>query len=151
MKIAFFDVSNVSGHKEIAKVVIRDRGTDSPVLQDQKALLFGISRNLLVLPVLVAKIDTSKYPNGFPAYAYGDYIYQGGYVFNISAETGIIERGRITHLNSTELLKSGYYFNSPYLVKRSLYISDVLCTISDKMIKMNSLETLAEMGKLQVP
>jgi inhibitor of cysteine peptidase len=151
VKIVLFDVSNVSEPKEIAEVVIGDRGTDSPVLRDSKALLFSRSRNLLVLPVLVAEIDPGKYPGGVPANAYGDYVWQGAYVFNISAETGITERGRITHLKSADLLKSGYYFDSPYSVKRALYIGDVLYTVSDKMIKLNSLDTLAEIGKVQLP
>ncbi|MDH5636819.1 MAG: beta-propeller domain-containing protein, partial [Candidatus Bathyarchaeota archaeon] len=116
------------------------------------AFLFGKSRNLLVIPVLVAEIDESKYPNGVPPNAYGDYVWQGAYVFNISIDEGLVLRGGITHLeNDTELMKSGYYFFSPYSVKRSLYIDNVLYTISDQRIKINSLEDLGEINEIELP
>jgi len=151
VKISLFDVSDVKKPKEIAKYEIGDRGTDSPILRDHHALLFDKSKNLLVLPVLVAEIDPEKYPNGVPPYTYGDYVWQGAYVFRISQTGGLVLRGRITHLeNSTDLIKSGYYFYSSYSVKRSLYIGDVLYTISDKMIKMNSLGNLGEINKVDL-
>ncbi len=152
VKISLFDVSDVEKPKEIAKYEIGDRGTDSPVLRDHHAFLFDRSKNLLVLPVLVAEIDPEKYPNGVPSYAYGDYVWQGAYVFHISPDQGLVLRGRITHIeDATDLLKSGYYFYSSYSVKRSLYIDNVLYTISDKMIKMNSLDNLAEIGRVELP
>lgn len=152
VKISLFDVSDISKPKEITKYEIGDRGTTSPVLRDHKAFLFDKSKGLLVLPVLVAEIDEDKYPNGVPPYTSGDYVWQGAYVFNISLEKGLIFRGGITHLeNNTDLLKSGYYFSSAYSVKRALYIDNVLYTISDKKIKMNSLENLDEISELTLP
>ncbi len=152
VKISLFDVSDVSKPKEIAKYIIGDRGTDSPVLRNHKALLFDKSRKLLVLPVLIAKIDKEKYPNGVPPNTYGEYVWQGAYVFNISPEEGIILKGGVTHLdNNIDLEKSGYYFNSPYSVKRALYINNILYTISDKKIKMNNIETLQEINQLNIP
>lgn len=150
VKISLFDVSNVSAPKEMSKVTIGDRGTDSPVLRDAKALLFSRSRNLLVLPVLVAKIDASKYPEGVPPYAYGDYVWQGAYVFNISEETGFTQLGTISQINTAGTQISSYY-SSSYDIKRSMYIDDVLYTISDKMIKMNDLDNLEELGTVQLP
>jgi uncharacterized secreted protein with C-terminal beta-propeller domain len=152
IKIALFDVSNVSQPKEIGKIVIGDRGTDSPVLQDHKAFLFSRSRGLLVLPILLAEVDEAKYPYGVPPNAYGDFVWQGAYVFNLTLEEGFVFRGRITHLdNATDLMKSGFYFYSPYSVKRALYIDDVLYTISDKRMKMNSLTDLNEIGVVELP
>ena len=133
VKISLFDVSNVSSPTELAKYEIGDRGTESPVLQDHRAFLFSQSRNLLVMPILLAEIDESQYPAGVPPYMQGEYVYQGAYEFNISVEGGITLQGSITHLdNATDLLFSGYYYASPYSVKRSLYIEQVLYTISDK-------------------
>ena len=152
VKISLFDVTDVSKPKEMAKYEIGDRGTDSPVLWDHKALLFDGPRNLLVFPVLIAEIDEDKYPSGVPPNAYGDYVWQGAYVFHISPEQGIVLRGGITHLDDiVDLLKSGYYFDSPYSVKRSLYIDNALYTISNKRIKMNSLETLEEIKQIDLP
>jgi len=151
VKISLFDVSDVEHPQEIDKYIIGDRGTESPVLSDHKAFLFDRSRSLLVIPVLVAEIDEAKYPNGHPPNTYGDYVFQGAYVFNISL-SGLVLKGRITHLtNTTELMKSGYYFDSAYSVERSLYIDNVLYTISSKKIKMNSLETLEEINEIEIP
>jgi uncharacterized secreted protein with C-terminal beta-propeller domain len=143
IKIALFDVSDVSNPVEISKYEIGDRGTDSPVLWDHKAFLFDKSRNLLVIPVLVAEIDESKYPKGVPPSAYGEYVWQGAYVFDISLDQGLQLKGKITHIeNIAEPEQEYYYFYSPFSIERSLYIGDVLYTISQAKIMMNNLENL---------
>ncbi len=152
VKISLFDVSDVENPKEMDKYEIGDRGTDSPVLSDHKAFLFDRSRNLLVLPVLVAEIDEEKYPEGVPQWTQGEYVWQGAYVFDVSLSEKIVFKGGITHLeNDNDLMRSGYYFFSPYSVKRALYIGDVLYTISDKKIKMNNLENLDEINAVGLP
>ena len=151
VKISLFDVSDVSEPRELAKVIIGDRGTDSPVLRDHKAFLFSRSRHLLVLPVLVAEIDPNAYSGGVPPNAEGEYVFQGAYVFDVSLTGGFRLRGMITHLDGDDaLLKSGFYFESEYSVERSLYIDDVLYTISNGMIKMNSLEDLEEINRVEL-
>jgi len=145
VKISLFDVTDVKEPKEIAKYEIGDRGTDSPVLSDHKALLFDKSKKLLVIPVLVAEINEEQYPEGVPPYAYGDYVWQGAYVFSISLDEGLVLRGRITHIEDATDLNFSY----PYFVERSLYIDNVLYTISDKKIKMNSLENLDEINEVE--
>jgi len=150
VKISFFDVSDVENPIEIDKYEIGDRGTDSPILWDHKALLFDKEKNLLAIPVLEAKINEEQYPGGVPSNAYGDYVWQGLYVFDIS-EDGLELRGRITHIEDLdEYMKSGFYFSSDYMVQRSLYIEDVLYTISAKKIKMNNLADLSEIGEVEL-
>ena len=144
VKIALFDVSDVNNPREVAKVEIGDRGTDSYALHDHKAFLFSKSKNLLVIPILLAEIDEDKYADGIPQWQYGDYTWQGAYVFSLSPEEGFDLKGTITHLDDDAFKKSGYYWNSPLSVKRSLYMDDVLYTISDSMIKMNSLDNPEE-------
>jgi uncharacterized secreted protein with C-terminal beta-propeller domain len=150
VKISLFDVSDVSNPVELAKYEIGDRGTDSPILYDHKSLLFDKKKNLLVIPVLVAEIDSSKYEGEIPNWASGDYIWQGAYVFDISLE-GLNLKGRITHVkNNEELLGRGYYFGSSYIVQRTLYIDNVLYTISSMKVKMNNLETIAEINEIDI-
>jgi inhibitor of cysteine peptidase len=156
VKIALFDVSDVNNPREIDKEIIGHRGTDSPVLWDHKAFLFDKSRNLLVIPVLVAKVDESEYPGGVPSWAYGEPVWQGAYVFHVSLDAGIRLEGRITHIESTADLEEGYYYYySPFSVERSLYISgeagDVLYTISDAKIMMNNLENLDYINEVELP
>ncbi|MBA7474627.1 hypothetical protein ES707_09981 [subsurface metagenome] len=150
MKISLFDVSDVSNPVELAKYEIGDRGTDSPILYDHKALLFDRARNLLVIPVMEAKIDPSQYDEEIPSWAHGEPVWQGAYVFDISLD-GIELRGRITHMDdNADLLKRSYYFGSDYSVQRSLYIDNVLYTISSMKVKMNNLETLAEINQVEL-
>ncbi len=56
VKMAIFDVSDVENPKEMFKVTIGDRGTDSPVLTDHRAFLFDKEKGLLVLPITLAQI-----------------------------------------------------------------------------------------------
>jgi uncharacterized secreted protein with C-terminal beta-propeller domain len=151
VKISLFDVSDVNNPVEISKLEIGDRGTDSPVLWDHKAFLFDRSRNLLVMPILEAEVDQSKYPGGVPANAYGEPVYQGAYVFDISVDEGLELKGRITHVgNVTDPEQGYYYYYSPFSVERSLYIDDILYTISDAKIKMNDLENLDYINEVQL-
>jgi inhibitor of cysteine peptidase len=145
VKISLFDVSNVSNPIQIANYTIGDRGTDSPVLTDHKAFLFDKSKNLLVIPVLVAEIDESQYPEGVPPYAYGTPVWQGAYVFNITLTDGFVLRGKVTHgEDSIGVAESSYW------VKRALYIDNVLYTISDREVKLNSLEDLAFIKEIEL-
>ncbi len=148
VKMAIFDVTDVSDPKELHKVVIGDRGTDSYVLQDHKAFLFDRDKNLLVIPILLAEIKGDK--ETLPSNTYGDYVFQGAYVYDVTLENGFDLKGRITHYDDDQtFLKSGYYyFDDQYSVKRSLYIDNVLYTISGKKIKLNDLSDLEEIKDL---
>jgi uncharacterized secreted protein with C-terminal beta-propeller domain len=146
VKISIFDVSDVSNPIQIANYTIGDRGTDSPILTDHKAFLFDKSKNLLVIPVLVAEINETQYPEGVPPYAYGTPIWQGAYVFNITLTEGLVLKGKITHGEDGAGVSE-----SSYWVKRALYIENVLYTVSDKKIKINNLEDLTEIKEIQLP
>ena len=152
VKLSLFDVSDIANPKEVAKVVIGDRGSDSQALNDPKAILFDKSKNgLLVLPILEAKIDPSKYANNeVPQFTYGDPVFQGAYVFSVSPDTGFTLRGKITHVSAEEMLKMGNYFYSNAAVQRSLYIDNYLYTVSDIYVKANDLSTLADISSVQI-
>jgi uncharacterized secreted protein with C-terminal beta-propeller domain len=152
VKISLFDVSDVRNPREIDKEIIGHRGTDSPVLWDHKAFLFDKSRNLLVIPVLEAKVNEAEYPQGVPSDAYGEPVWQGAYIFHVSLDAGISLEGRITHIeNLGDLEQEYYYFYSPFSVTRSLYIGDVLYTISGAKIMMNNLENLDYINEVELP
>lgn len=144
IKMAMFDVSDMENPKEMFKIEIGDRGTDSPILNDHKALLFSKEKNLLVIPILEAKLTEEQKKNNEEGNIHGEYDYQGAYVFNIDMEKGFDLRGRITHFtNKNVFKKSGYYFDGrDFSVKRSLYIGDVLYTVSDQKIFSNRLDNL---------
>ena len=152
VKLALFDVTDPENPKEVSKYVIGDRGTDSYALQDHKAFLFSKDKNLLVIPVLLAEIPEAQKKDASGS-EYGDYTFQGAYVFELTKENGFVLKGRITHVTDQESFKKSgyYYFGSGDLVKRSLYIGNVLYTVSGKFIKMNSLNDLKELNEVKLP
>jgi len=151
LKMAIFDVTDFANPKELHKVVIGDRGTDSPVLFDHKAFLFSKGKNLLAIPVLLAEIGQSlKDDPNTEKFTYGDYVYQGTYVYNISLDKGFELKGRITHYeDDSAFQKAGYYFGEgDNSISRNLYIDDSLYSISSGKIKINSLNDLADQGEI---
>lgn len=153
LKIAVFDVSDVEHPVESAKIVIGDRGTDSAALYDHKAFLFDHERNLLVLPVNLAEIDETKYGGEIPTNAYGEVVWQGAYVLDIS-ENKIKERGRITHIDASDDVKDEYgyrYYDWNKQIQRSLFMDDVLYTISNAKVKANDLNDLTEINSVKLP
>ena len=149
IKISLFDISDVENPRELAKIEIGDRGSDSPALYNHHAFLFSRARNLLVIPILEAQIDEDDFAGEVPPNFYGDFVYQGAYVFDISRD-GIELRGQVTHIDDDSLLRSGYWFESEYAVERSLYIEDNLYTISQGRMKINDLGTLEEVTTIDL-
>lgn len=147
MKLAVFDVTDVAHPKEMFKEVIGDRGTDSELLRDHKALLFDREKELLAFPVRVMEVQGDKVTDNFPQY--GQFTFQGAYVYKLNLQDGFSLRGKITHLTDEDFLKAGYHsFNSEKEIKRILYIKDVLYTVSDRMLKANGLVGLEERNAL---
>jgi uncharacterized secreted protein with C-terminal beta-propeller domain len=146
IKISFFDVTTVSEPRELAKWEIGDRGTDSPILTDHKAFLFDKEKSLMVLPVSVAEIDESQYGGEVPPFTYGRTVWQGAYVFTVSLENEekIALKGTITHIEDGNISDTSNY------ITRTLYIGNILYTISANKIKMNSLSDLSEINTLEL-
>jgi len=140
VKLSLFDVTNVTAPTEaIPSYVVEGGWSDSMVLTDHKAFLFDKSKQLLALPVSINwynVIGDTYYPKGF---------WQGEYVFDVSLSSSFVLRGNVTHQgNNPEPWDTNYW------VKRALYIDNVLYTISDKKVKMNSLEDLGLLNEIQL-
>ncbi|NOR17393.1 hypothetical protein GQ543_06770 [candidate division WOR-3 bacterium] len=141
VKISLFDVSDLENPIELSKYEIEndDEGwywAQSSALYEHKAFLFDKEKNLMVIPV-------------------GDYSKESAYVFDISVEGGIELKGTITHDIEVEPEEEydpwgDYYYMGNYgnSIKRTLFIEDMLYTISDNMVKMNDLETLEEINSI---
>lgn len=134
VKISLFDVSDVTNPIEMGKYEIKEgEWSHSQALYDHKAFLFDKEKQLLVMPV-----------------SYSDYdeYWQGAHVFTINLDEGIKLRGKITH--EQDDAREYWEYQSYSYVSRSLYIEDVLYTISNDMIKMNDLSTLSEINSVQL-
>jgi uncharacterized secreted protein with C-terminal beta-propeller domain len=154
MKIAIFDVSDVANPREMHKVEIGDRGTDSYALNDHKAFLFDRQKNLLVLPVALAELTPEQKSSAdYQPNDYGRFTFQGAYVYDVSLAGGFALKGRITHMDGTGEMENGYgygYYGSSDAVRRSLYIGDYLYTVSEARIKANSLGDLGELADVRL-
>ncbi len=145
VKISLYDVTNETNPVEAANVSLGDRGTQSQVLYDPHAFLYVPGRQYIVLPVDLAIIDPSQYPGGVPPYAYGNIVWQGAYVYQVNETTGFTYIGRVAHGNGT--VNGAYsWYGSPTEIRRSLYIGDVLYTVSQTEVLASSLADLSEIG-----
>jgi inhibitor of cysteine peptidase len=155
LKLALFDVSNVNNPVQVANYVIGDRGTDSAVLTDPKAFMFDKEQNLLVIPVNLALVSEANKQQG--SSAYGDMVWQGAYVFSVSANGNFTLKGTVTHLNATLLNSQGHltnymdYYNSEnQWITRSLFIGNTLYTVSNAEVKLNSLTDMSQIAEINL-
>jgi inhibitor of cysteine peptidase len=146
VKLAIFDVSDVSNPIELYKEVIGDRGTRSPAEENHKAFLFDKEKGLLVLPVTVAELKEGQSKD-----QEGEFTFQGAYVYDVNLDDGFQLRGKVTHYDDdSEFQKSGYYFYGTSEITRSMYINDVLYTLSNKRLQLNDLSSLEKITSLDL-
>jgi len=151
LKVALFDVTDVSNPVEMCKVIIGDRGTDSELLNNHKALLFSKSKNLLAFPVTVMEKQPLAEGDTGSVTEYGTFTFQGAYIYQIDLQYGLQLRGKITHLSPKDYELAGdYWYDSDKNVQRILYLGDTLYTISEAMLKAHHLGTLKEIGSLEL-
>lgn len=151
LKIAMFDVTDVANPVELHKVVIGDRGTDSELLYNHKALLFDKERGLMALPVTLAEIpQTVKDDPEFGDNTYGESTFQGAYVYNVSAEDGFDFKGRISHYTDAQLENFDYYWYGEEDIKRILWIGDYLYTVSYAVVQANLKADLSEVSRVEL-
>jgi uncharacterized secreted protein with C-terminal beta-propeller domain len=148
MKMAIFDVSDVSNPLQMFSEKIGDRGTDSELLRNHKALLFSKDRNLLAFPVRIMEVRGDA---GTNVLEYGSFSFQGAYVYNIDLVNGFVPKGKITHLSTEDCLNANnYWYDDGKYIERILYIDDTLYTLSKGMIKANATADLQEINSLEI-
>jgi inhibitor of cysteine peptidase len=131
VRLALFNVTNVSAPSVTDSIELGGRGSDSEVLQDPKAFLFDRDTNLLVLPVqLVGQSGWVAYKKYQPPEEAGTW--GGAYVFTVTPSGGFHLEGTVEHYDSGS--------GSPSPVRRSLYINDTLYTLSSDMVVMSDLK-----------
>jgi len=157
LKIAIFDVSDVSKPVQQFMATIGGAGTYSEVLNNPKALLFSKEKSLLALPVSENNYESINNSSNES--------YQGAYIYNIDLVNGIKLKGKITHMdegdktkqnntnqNNSKGISDSIYpsSNGQYFVDRILYIKENLYTLSNGLIKANDINTLKEKSKLKL-
>lgn len=141
VKMALFDVTDPTNPVEMYTVNIGDRGTDSEALHNHKAFLFDREKEILVIPITLAEIEGEPSADN----QYGVVTFQGAYVYNINLDIGFDLKGRITHHDNFDDTNS---YNRTTAIRRSLYIEDVLYSMSNVRLQLNDLLTLDILKKL---
>jgi uncharacterized secreted protein with C-terminal beta-propeller domain len=133
VKVALFDVSDVSRPKALDTYGIGGMQTDSEVLRDHKALLFDKGRDILSIPISSYdgyNLDKTASQDSLER---GNAPWNGFFVFGMSPEEGIELKGTIRHDDRAD---SGYESSSG---GRSFFIKDTLYTLTPGLMKMNDL------------
>jgi len=142
VKIALFDVSDVSNPIVVDDFVIGDSSTHSEALNNHKAFFFDKNKNILSIPISsdvksLDEISDSK----MIAPDYNRW--NGFYVFGLDAKDGVNLKGTITHSDND----SRYYGMGN---SRTFYIEEVLYTASDLYLKMNFINNLEDINSIKL-
>lgn len=156
MKMALFDVSDVNNPIQISQTIIGDSRATSAVLTNHKALLFSKEKGLLAIPVnnypsnveikSTNAEDIETLVKDYTGYN-GKYTSEGYFVYNVNLTDGFKLKGIINHEKTTNN-KTYYQYRSKLL--RGLWIEDNLYTVSETAIKVNKLDNLEEISKLDI-
>lgn len=145
LKLAIFDVTDLSNPQEQSKVLLGGRGSQSEALYNHKAVLYSQSRQLLAMPVQLTAASADDLN-------YGPTVFQGAVVYSIDAERGFVELGRISHLTTDEQHKLGYYgYADEAQIRRLIYIADNLYAVSGRSITVHELTTTKQIAGITLP
>jgi inhibitor of cysteine peptidase len=148
LKLSLFRVFDNGTSTQISKYLIGDRGTDSPVLNDHLAFTLDSSRNITVIPVLLAKVSGNQTYGPSSPPPYGDYVWQGVYVFKVTA-SGFILLGRVSQYPAGQ-----NYGDSPVnnlQIDRSVIIGNYLYTISQGEVMVSNLSSFSTLATISLP
>ncbi|ABX12367.1 beta-propeller domain-containing protein [Nitrosopumilus maritimus] len=141
VKVALFNVADVSNPKVLDDFVIGDRSSHSEAQYNHKAFFFDKSRNVLSIPISGDSDRLEHITSKMFAPEYNRW--SGFYVFDVDSTNGFSIKGTITHSDSD----SRYYGMGD---ARTFYIDDVLYTASQGYLKMNSFENLEEINTIKL-
>ena len=147
LKLSLFRVFDNGTSSQVSKLLIGDRGTDSPVLSDHLAFTFDSSRNITVIPLTLYKVSGNQTDsNGFPAF--GDPVWQGVYVVKVTA-SGFDVLGKVSQYPNGQ--NYGDAVDQSLVIDRSVIIGDYLYTISQGEVMVSALGSFSTVATVQLP
>ena len=142
IKIALFNVADVSNPIVADDIVIGDSLTDSEALHNHKAFFFDKKSGVLSIPVrgdLKSLDGISSAKKIAPDYN----VWSGFYVLDLNDSDGFNLKGTVTH--SAEDFRYHGISNA-----RTFFINEVLYTASEGYLKMNLLTNLDEVNSIKL-
>ncbi len=148
VKVSLFNTTDPSSPDETDRLVIGVRGTDSDVLHDHRAILVDTQRDFFAMPILLCEyVNISNPEPNLP----GTPVWQGVYMFKTNTSNGDVELwGKISHLEDSEGFPENHWKLQAYFIHRSLYIGDVLYTLSAQKLMYHSLVDLSYIGEISL-
>jgi uncharacterized secreted protein with C-terminal beta-propeller domain len=142
LKLSLFHVASDGNSTEAARYMIGDRGTDSPVLNDHLAFTFDTTTNTMVIPVSLNVVSSSQppYPGSPPPF--GQFVWQGVYVFNVST-------GGFKLLGTVSQDLSGQRPGT-HQIDRSVIIGSVLYTVSQNEVMASDLSSFSTLATVHL-
>lgn len=137
VKLALFDVSDLTQPRLVQQLVIGEQGSYSDALYNHKAVLFDRDRHLLAFPVAVAEQP--------PGQDWGTTVFQGAHVYDVSVADGFKLKAAITQIPEGRLNSAWNRY-----VNRLLTIEDQLYTVSEGRVQANDLAEFKQTGGLDV-
>ncbi|MGE5654376.1 MAG: beta-propeller domain-containing protein, partial [Bacillota bacterium] len=142
IKLAIFDVRDLSNPIEKFSTIIGARGSQAEVLQNHKALYYENG----LLGFALNETKPAAEPTG-----YGSFAFQGAVLYDVSLEKGFEQLGKITHLDNDTYLKMGQYWHgSDAEIRRIIRVSDKLYIISNRFITAHDIKTLELVRKVEL-
>lgn len=142
IRLQIFDVSDMKNPKLAHAEVIGTRGSSSEALSNHLAFNYYAPKNLLALPMTICE--------GGSGGTYGtDMTFSGLIVYDVTAAGGFVQRGRVAHPNTPtgngydSGACSNWWANASSEVKRSVFMDDVVYSISERRVKANGLANLS--------
>ena len=147
LKLSLFRVFDNGTSMQVSKMLIGDRGTDSPVLSDHLAFTFDSTRNITVIPLTLYVVSGNQtVGQGIPAY--GDPVWQGVYVIKVTS-SGFILLGKVSQYLAGQ--NFGDSDNGSLQIDRSVIIGDYLYTVSQGEVMASSLASFSTVATVQLP
>ncbi len=145
MKLSLFHVAVNGTSSEVARYMIGDRGTDSPVLSDHLAFTFDSTTNVMVIPVHLAKVSGNQtQPPGSPP-PFGQFVWQGVYVFSVSP-SGFDLRGTVSQNPPGTGTQTYWGSSGGHDIDRSVIIGKTLYTISQDEVMASDLSDFSTLA-----
>jgi len=151
LKMALFDVTDMTHPQELYHVNIGDRGTSTPLTYNHKALYWDAEKHLFGFPVDYYEMASDVDPNYHWNYGIGKW--QGAYIYEVTPEHGFVEKAKLSQLPVTTNVTINYgdyssYSYQNYFVDRILRIENSLYTLSNNQLNAYDLTNFNEQNRL---
>jgi uncharacterized secreted protein with C-terminal beta-propeller domain len=135
LKLALFDVSDMTAPKELSVVTIGNEYTDSELLYNPKCLLFSKEKGFIAFPVRHYNYNENT-----------DDAFNGAHVYDIGP-SGIKLRGVINQAEMNK--KNARFWQYDVYIQRILYIGETFYSASNLGLQSNDMKSLQYIGYIK--